>query len=270
EHSTGDRGPSGHKNKKGEELKYTNENSHGNSRTVSRILNPFTPCMMNTPIPRDVTITTEKYNGKGDPQEHLEQFHTNMMAQDVADPIVGRLFPTTLKETALRWYFALSPNSVQSWEDGTSQFLIRFATSKAQYKSTHALKMVRQGPNITLRDYLNKFFDEALLVKDLDPQVSLHLITEGLLEGPFSMSLAKQRPRTIEELRVRSVKIFNLEDYNRSREISNIKADKNNFERDTQKNVQRKFCEKRKWERYDNYTPLNTSRDELHRTGRSY
>ncbi|XP_061373858.1 uncharacterized protein LOC133316154 [Gastrolobium bilobum] len=171
---------------------------------------------MNIPIPRDVKITTEKYNGKGDPQEHLEQFQTNMMAQDVADPIACRLFPTTMKETTLRWYSALPSNSVQSWEDLTNQFLVRFATSKAQYKSTHALKTVRQGSNETLHDYLNRIFDEALLVRDLDPQASLHIITEGLLDDPFSMSLAKQRPRTIEELSARSEKFINLEDYKRS------------------------------------------------------
>ncbi|XP_061367567.1 uncharacterized protein LOC133310620 [Gastrolobium bilobum] len=182
-----------------------------------------------------------------------------MMAQDVADPIACRLFPTTLKETALRWYSALPLNSVQSWEDLTNQFLIRFATSKAQYKSTHALKTVRQGSKETLRDYLNRFFDEALLVIDLDPQVSLHIITEGLVEGPFSMLLAKQRPRTIEELRARSEKFINLEDYKRSREISNTRANTDNFERDIQKSFQRKFREKRKWGKYDNYTPLNTS-----------
>ncbi|XP_061352170.1 uncharacterized protein LOC133297120 [Gastrolobium bilobum] len=170
---------------------------------------------MNIPIPRDVKITTEKYNGK-DPQEHLEQFQTNMMAQDVADPIACRLFPTTMKETTLRWYSALPSNSVQSWEDLTNQFLVRFATSKAQYKSTHALKTVRQGSNETLHDYLNRFFNEALLVRDLDPQASLHIITEGLLDDPFSMLLAKQRPRTIEELSARSEKFINLEDYKRS------------------------------------------------------
>ncbi|XP_061348633.1 uncharacterized protein LOC133294005 [Gastrolobium bilobum] len=146
-----------------------------------------------------------------------------MMAQDVADPIACRLFPTTMKETTLRWYSALPSNSVQSWEDLTNQFLVRFATSKAQYKSTHALKTVRQGSNETLHDYLNRFFDEALLVRDLDPQASLHIITEGLLDDPFSM------------------------------------ADTDNFEKDVQKNFQRKFCEKIKWGRYDNYTPSNTS-----------
>ncbi|XP_061336506.1 uncharacterized protein LOC133283637 [Gastrolobium bilobum] len=214
---------------------------------------------MNIPIPRDVKITIEKYNGKGDPQEHLEQFQTNMMAQDVADPIACRLFPTTLKETALRWYSALPPNSIQSWENLTNQFLVWFATSKAQYKSTHALETVRQESNETLRDYLNRFFDEALLVRDLDPQVSLHIITEGLLEGPFSMSLTKQRPRTIEELCAHSKKFINLEDYNRSREISKTRTSTDNFEKDVQKNFQRKFRENRKWGKYDNYTPLNTS-----------
>ncbi|XP_061368834.1 uncharacterized protein LOC133311760 [Gastrolobium bilobum] len=183
-----------------------------------------------------------------------------MMAQDVADRIACRLFPTTLKEVALRWYSALPTNSIQSWEDLTNQFLVRFAKSKAQYKSTHALKTVRQGAHETLRDYLNRFFDEVLLVRYLDPQVSLHLIIEGLLEGPFSMSLAKQRPQTIEEQRARSEKFINLEDYKRSQDTSGTKSELDHFEKDVQKNFQRRFHEKRKWEKFDNYTHLNTSR----------
>nr|XP_061362887.1 uncharacterized protein LOC133306582 [Gastrolobium bilobum] len=119
------------------------------------------------------------------------------MALDVPDAIGCCLFPTTLKGVALRWYSALPSKSINNWENLENMFLVRFSTSKAQYKSTHALQTVRQGANETLCDFLNKFFDEDLLVRDLDPQVSLHLIIDGLKEGPFPTSLAKQRSKII-------------------------------------------------------------------------
>ncbi|XP_061352911.1 uncharacterized protein LOC133297736 [Gastrolobium bilobum] len=139
------------------------------------------------------------------------------MAHDVLDVVGCCLFPTTLKEVTLRWYSTLPPNSINNWEDFANQILVRFATSKAHYKSKHVLKTVKQGANETLRDFSTDFLDEALLVKDLDPQVSLYFITDSLLDGPFSTSLVKQRPKTIKELRARSEKFINLEDYKRSR-----------------------------------------------------
>ena len=59
----------------------------------------------------------ETYDGSKDPLDHLESFKTLMHLQGVADEIMCRAFPNTLKGLASIWFSRLTPNSIGTFKE---------------------------------------------------------------------------------------------------------------------------------------------------------
>ena len=65
---------------------------------VHRTDSPFTVPVTSFPLPPKFCMPlVESYDGSMDPLDHLESFKTLMHLQGVADEIMCRAFPTTLK-----------------------------------------------------------------------------------------------------------------------------------------------------------------------------
>ena len=95
----------------------------------------------------------------------------------------------------------------------TSKFLAYFSTSIVQDKSPVILLHIKQGRDESLRDYLNRFNCEAVQVPDLCDQAAILTISAGLQPGPFAESLAKKPPLDLDDLKRRSMKYINLEEF---------------------------------------------------------
>ena len=54
----------------------------------------------------------ESYDGSKDSLDHLESYKTLMYLQGVANKIMCRAFPTTLKGSTRIWFNKLIPNSI--------------------------------------------------------------------------------------------------------------------------------------------------------------
>ena len=68
---------------------------------VNRIDSSFTAFVNSFPLPHKFRMSQiDSYNGVKDPLDHLETFKTLMHLQGVADEIMCRIFPTTLKGAA--------------------------------------------------------------------------------------------------------------------------------------------------------------------------
>ena len=68
---------------------------------VNRIDSPFTTAVNFFPLPHKFCMPhIDSYDGVKDPLDHLETFKTLMYLQGVADKIMCRAFPTTLKGAA--------------------------------------------------------------------------------------------------------------------------------------------------------------------------
>ena len=59
----------------------------------------------------------DSYDGARDPLDHLETFKTLTHLQGVADAIMCRAFPTTLKGAAIIWFSRLMPNSISTFKE---------------------------------------------------------------------------------------------------------------------------------------------------------
>ena len=86
----------------------------------------------------------DSYDGVNVPLDHLETFKTLMHLQGVADEIMCRAFPTTLKGAARIWFSQLMPNSISIFKELSAQFTVHFIGGHRYKKSTAYLMSIRQ------------------------------------------------------------------------------------------------------------------------------
>ena len=85
---------------------------------VNRTDSPFTAAVNFFPLPHKFRMPQiDSYDGVKDPLDHLETFKTLMHLQGVADEIMCRAFPTTLKGAARIWFNQLTPNSISTFKE---------------------------------------------------------------------------------------------------------------------------------------------------------
>ena len=78
---------------------------------------PFTASITSFPLPPKFCMPHVKsYDGSKDPLDHLESFKTLIHLQGVADEIICRAFPTTLKGPTRIWFSRLTPNSIGTFK----------------------------------------------------------------------------------------------------------------------------------------------------------
>ena len=79
---------------------------------------PFTTSVNSFPLPLKFRmLQLESYDGAKDPLDHLKSFKTLMHLQRVADEIMCKAFPTTLKGLLRIWFSRLTPNSISTFKD---------------------------------------------------------------------------------------------------------------------------------------------------------
>ena len=111
---------------------------------VNRIDSPFTVSVNSFHLPHKFCIPQiDSYDGIRDPLDHLETFKTLMHLQGVADAIMCRAFPTTLKGAARIWFSRLTPNSISTFKELSAQFTAHFIEGHRYKKSTACLMSIK-------------------------------------------------------------------------------------------------------------------------------
>ncbi|MGV8065581.1 hypothetical protein PJP13_29560, partial [Mycobacterium kansasii] len=89
-------------------------------------------------------------------------------------------------------------------------FLTQFISSKKSRKPTTHLFTLKQGNKETLKDFIARFNEKALLAEDYDDKMTLSATFGGLREGKFTFSIGKNPPTTSVELISRAKKYTNV------------------------------------------------------------
>jgi len=142
-----------------------------------------------------------------DPHQILPHAGEPLFSDDLR--VHCRLFPTTLEGAALKWYYSLPPNSVDSFETLCVQFTTRFADSKLIVASSTSLQHVTQGDFKSLRQYMAQFSTTTLGIPNLHPTVAIHLLLVGLKPIPFLDTLYENPPENMDNLRARTARYMN-------------------------------------------------------------
>ena len=157
---------------------------------VNRTASPFTATVNSYPLPSKFRMPQiDSYDGVKDPLDHLETFKTLMHLQGVADAIMCRAFPTTLKGAARIWFSRLISNSISTFKELSAQFTAHFIGGHRYKKSTACLMSMKQREDETLRAYISRFNKEALSIDEVDDKILVAAFTNGLKKGKFLFSL---------------------------------------------------------------------------------
>ena len=180
---------------------------------VHRTDSPFTASIISFPLlPKFLMSQVESYNGSKDLPDYLESFKTMMHLQGVADEIMCRAFPTTLKGSTKIWFSRLIPNSISTFKELSAQFASHFIGGQRYKKSTACLMNIRQQKDETMRSYITRFNKEALSIDEADDKILVVVFTNGLRKGKFLFSLYKNDPKTMLDVLYRATKYMNVED----------------------------------------------------------
>ena len=71
----------------------------------------------------------DTYNGQTDPVAHISHYQQRMALCCHNDPLMCRLFPSSLGEIALRWFNQLGKRTITSWIQMAEAFVARFITN---------------------------------------------------------------------------------------------------------------------------------------------
>ncbi|GAU40250.1 hypothetical protein TSUD_219610 [Trifolium subterraneum] len=142
---------------------------------------PLSRQIMDLELPRALQKPPKlgKYDGLTDPDIHIQNIDAILNYQAVRGGIKCRIFPTTLVEGAMACHF----------------------TASRKHPKTEAnLEAVRQGPNETLRSYIERFNKEAVQV-DVTDDMKKYLMRKNLRDGTkFKEMVAIEKPATWDEI----------------------------------------------------------------------
>ena len=163
-------------------------------------------------LPKFRKPQVESYDRAKDPLDHLESFKTLMHLQGVADKIMCRAFPTTLKGPVRIWFNRLTPNSISTFKELSARFASHFIGGHKYKKSITCLMSIKQREDETLRSYIARFNREALSINEADDKILVAAFTNGLRKGKFLFSLYKNDLKTMSDVLYRATKYMNAED----------------------------------------------------------
>ena len=180
---------------------------------VNRTDSPFIASVNSFLLPHKFCMPQiDSYDGVKDPLDHLETFKTLTHLQGVANEIMCRAFPTMLKGAARIWFNRLTPNSISTFKELSTQFTTHFIGGHRYKKSTACLMSIKQREDETLKSYISHFNKEALSIDEADNKILVVAFTNRLRNGKFLFSLYKNDPKTMSEVLYRTTKYMNAED----------------------------------------------------------
>jgi len=181
---------------------------------VGEAISPFTARVLEHPLPDRFRMPSiPVYDGKTDPGDHIDTFSSWMLLQGAGPEVMCRAFSITLTGSAKRWYRKLKPNSIGSWKQLSRKFMEQFVGSSSGKTPKERLLAVRQAHDESLKDFINRYSEQALQVDDLNEDFKLFGISSGVrTESEFWWSLQKTSPRDYNDFLKRAQKYINAEE----------------------------------------------------------
>lgn len=105
-----------------------------------------------------------KFDGRGDPHEHVASINTYREIIIASDSLKGKLLSITFRVAKLWWYISLPQISITGYYDLVKKLAHQFAHSRHMKMSTTNLFNILQGSSESLRDYPSLFNEATIKV----------------------------------------------------------------------------------------------------------
>lgn len=103
------------------------------------------------------------------------------MLKESKDAIICKLFPQSLKGSALKWFFRLALGSVGTFKEMTKVFLENYLANINKGTTPGELCTVIQQPGVSLRNYIKRFSKVVAEIPNSDDTIALFALKKGLL-----------------------------------------------------------------------------------------
>ncbi|KAL5537655.1 hypothetical protein UlMin_045801 [Ulmus minor] len=131
-------------------------------------------------MPDRLKLPDSKYDGTGDPADHLENYRSWMELNSATNAFKCRAFVITLTGVARRWFRTLRPGTVSSFRQLSESFISQFAVHKIHRKPARHLYTITQRENETTESYLTRFVKEEMNVQDRSDAAASGALMAGL------------------------------------------------------------------------------------------
>ena len=121
---------------------------------------PFVRRIEKRKLPRRFTqLTFTMYNGRTDSMEHVSYFNQRMAIYSKNEALMCKVFPSSLRPVAMRWFDGLKEDFINSFKELTRVFGDHFFTcSRVPRPLDSLLSMaMREGEN--LKTYSDKYWE---------------------------------------------------------------------------------------------------------------
>ena len=99
------------------------------------------------------------YNGRSDPVEHVSQFNQRMVVHLKDEALLCKIFPSSLRLVAMRWFNGLKANSINSFRELTQSFGSRFVTCGRVPRLLDSLLSLSMWEGETLKIYSDRYWE---------------------------------------------------------------------------------------------------------------
>eukprot|EP00257_Ricinus_communis_P014878 XP_015572660.1 uncharacterized protein LOC107260970 [Ricinus communis] len=133
---------------------------------------------------------------------------------NVSDPIRCKIFPTSLKESAQKWYESLLDGSIYDFAMLTKLFKAQFITSIPPKKRLSDLKKCIQRPDESLKDFVERFNRKAVQVEKLNQDTTIDVMIDNTCMNKFKDLLTIDLTESYAKLMDRAYNFIKMdEDY---------------------------------------------------------
>ena len=121
------------------------------------------------------------YNGRTDPMEHVSHFNQRMAIHSKNEPLMCKVFPSSLGPVAMKWFDSLKASSIDSFKELTQAFGSRFVMCRKVPRPLAFLLSLSMKEGETLKTYSNKYWEMFNEVDGDFDNVTISTFKLGLL-----------------------------------------------------------------------------------------
>ena len=131
------------------------------SKALSQISkSPFTRRIERAELPkRFAQPTFTVYNGKTNPIEHVSHFNQKMAIHSKNEPLMCKVFSSSLGPVAMKWFDGLKAGSIDSFKELTQAFRSCFITCSRVPRPLASLLSLSMREGETLKTYSNRYWE---------------------------------------------------------------------------------------------------------------
>ncbi|XP_023899178.1 uncharacterized protein LOC112011002 [Quercus suber] len=99
------------------------------------------------------------YNGRTDPVEHVSHFNQKMAVHSKNEALMCKVFPSSLRLVAMRWFDGLKASSMDSFKELTQAFGSYFVTCSRVPRPLASLLTLSMREGETLKIYSDRYWE---------------------------------------------------------------------------------------------------------------